>query len=190
MNDQEDKLDELLSMFSSRLSLLSKNGLAILIHLSQAGPIKSEHIPILLSLRHTMELLEGISALIRNQLADPALLLLRGLFESVIQALYILAEDTENRGISFMYFDLLNNIDWHEKLDSSSQKGKEFRAWMTKDVYLKSIKFNRPLDFDTTLSALFSQKNISEYSKVHAEYEKQKLSGKKSKLPPTLSVAL
>jgi len=94
MNDQEDKLNELLSMFSSRLSLLSKNGLAILIHLSQAGPIKSEHIPILLSLRHTMELLEGVSALIRNQLADPALLLLRGLFESVIQALFILAEDT------------------------------------------------------------------------------------------------
>ena len=180
MNDQEDdKLNKLLSMFSSRLSLLSNTGLAILDHLSQAETIKSEHIPIILSLRHTMELLEGISVLIRNQLADPALLLLRGMFESVVQTLFILAEDTENRGIAFLYFDLLNNIDLYEKLDPSSQKGKEFKAWMTKDVYLKSAKFDKPPDLDTSLSTLISQKTISEFSKVNAEYEKHKLNGKK-----------
>lgn len=182
MNDQKDyKLDKLLSMFSSKLSLLSNNGLVILNHLGQAGPIKSEHIPIVHSLRHTTELLEGISVLIRNQLADPALLLLRGMFESVIQTLFILAEDTENRGISFMYFDLLNNIGWHEKLDPSSQKGKEYIAWMRKDIYLNSTKFDKPPDFDASLSDLISQKNITLYSKVHTEYEKQKLSGKKVK---------
>jgi hypothetical protein len=182
MNDQEDdKLNKLLIMFSSKLSLLSNNGLALLKHLSQTGPIKSEYIPIVLSLRHAMELLEGISALIRNQLADPALLLLRGLFESVVQTLFILAKDTENRAMSFMYFDLLNNIDWHEKLEPTSQKGKELAAWITKDIYLNSTKFNKPPDFDASLSALISQKTISDYSKVHCEYEKHKSSGKKVK---------
>jgi hypothetical protein len=182
MNDQkDDSLDKLLSILSSRLSLLSNYGLAILKNLGQAGPMESEHIPVVLSLRHTMELLEGISILIRNQLADPALLLLRGMFESVIQTLFILAKNTKNRGLSFLYFDLLNNIGWHEKLDPSSQKGKEFMAWMKKDTYLNSIKFSKPPDFDVRLSTLISQKNIPEYSKVHAEYEKQKLSGKKVK---------
>lgn len=182
MNNQEDdKLYKLLNMFSSKLSLFSNYGFEILKHIGQTGPIKTEHIPIVLSLRHTVELLEGISALTRNQLADPALLLLRGLFESVIQALFILAKDTKKRGISFMYFDLLNNIDWYEKLNPSSQKGKEFIAWMKKDIYLNPNNFSKPPDFDMKLSDLNSQKNIPEYLEIHEEYEKQKLSGKRVK---------
>lgn len=182
MNDQgNDKLYKLLNMFSTKLSLFGNFGFEILKHIGQKDSIKTEYIPIVLSLRHTVELLEGISVLMKNQLADPALLLLRGLFESVIQALFILAQDTEKRGLSFMHFDLLNNIDWHEKLDPSSQKGKEFIAWMKKDLYLNSTNFNKPPDFEAKLSNLIEQKNIPEYSEIHAEYEKQKSSGKRVK---------
>ena len=182
MNNQGNKdLDNLLSMFSSKLSLLSNYGLELLKQITQVVPLKTEYIPIVLSLRHTMELLEGISALIKNQLADPSLLLLRGMFESIIQTSYILDKDTEKRGVTFMYFDLLNNIDWHEKIDASSQKGKAFLSSMKNDIYTGSMEFNKPADFDANLAFLKKNRKLPHYSEVHEEYEKRKLSGKKVK---------
>lgn len=183
MNDKKnDELEILLSMFSSKLSILSNYGIDLLKYIAQNEKAnKFGHTPIVLSLRHTMELLEGISILIKYQLADPSLLLLRGMFESVIQTLYILAKDMEQRGLTFMYYDLLSNIDWYDKLDNSTQKGKAFLSLMEKDIFLRSTKFNKPENFDEKRSSLKNIRKMTEYSKIHREYEKQNLGGKKVK---------
>ncbi|MFH1288981.1 MAG: DUF5677 domain-containing protein [bacterium] len=179
--NENNKLDDLLNNFSSKLSILNQYGISLLSYIGQKGPLKTEYVPVVCSLRHTMELLEGIAVLIRNQLADPSMLLLRGVFESVIQTLFILDKDVEIRGRSFMYYDLLNQIDWIEKMDSSSQKGKELQAWIQKDIYLNGTNFSKPTDTDKHLSDLINQKGILDYAVIHAEYENQKANGRKIK---------
>jgi len=178
-NQNNEKLNKLLDMFSSKLTLLSNYGLELMKQLAQTGPLKTEHIPIVLSLRHSMELLEGISILIKNNLADPSLFLLRGIFESVIQTSYILDKDTCKRGTAFMYYDLLNNIEWHENIDVTTQKGRSFLSLLEKDIYTRSMKLNKPEDYNEKLASLKKQRKNSTYSEVHAEYEKQKLHGKR-----------
>jgi len=178
---EEAKLEALLGMFSGKISTLSKFGLNLLVEVSEGKSLKTEHIPVVMSLRHSMELLEGIGTLLRENLADPAMLLLRGLMESVLQVVFILEKETEQRGKAFMYFDVLNRIANAEKIDKTTDRGKEFAGWIAKDKNLKNTVFTMPANLQVELDELRGQKLISDFKQVHKEYENKKSQGIKIK---------
>jgi hypothetical protein len=118
---------------------------------------------------------------LKGNLADPAMLLLRGLMESTLQVLYILEKETDQRGKAFMYFDALNRLAQSEKLDEATARGKEFASWIAKDKYLKNTVFNVPPTLQREIVELKAQLLISDYAQVHKEYEKESSRGKKIK---------
>jgi hypothetical protein len=180
-NSEEIKLKALLNHFHSKLEQLNQYGMEFITKISKLGSLNTEDVPIILSIRHEMELIDAIGVLIKNNLADPCLLLVRGLFESILQVMYILDNDSEKRGKAFMYFDLLKNIEWHEKLDKSTNKSKEFFAKIEKDKLLRKTVLNTPPDLDKRISLLRGQCKQSSFIETHREYEKQREKGKNIK---------
>ena len=59
-------------------------------------------VPPMLFLRSQIEIIESISILIKDSLADPCNALLRSIIETTLYLEYLLQEDTERRSLSFI----------------------------------------------------------------------------------------
>jgi hypothetical protein len=177
-NPDEAKYLLLLNQFRSCLDNLNQYGLQLIKKYTENTSIKTGDIPIYMSLRHQMEIIDAIGVLISKGLADPCLTLLRSLFESFLQVEYILENDSEQRGRSFIYFEKLKEIEWFEKLDISTHKGKDFIAKINNDKILTRDGFQKPPGSDQILSDLRAQLKTSEFLKIHTEFEKQRKSQK------------
>jgi hypothetical protein len=99
--------------------------------------------PPLMLLNHAVEEADAISILLRRGSVDPCGPLLRSQIEATISAFYILKEDTERRGLAYRYGILQNKLINLERLDPTTNKGKEALRRLSSDKTLGNLP---PLD--------------------------------------------
>jgi hypothetical protein len=85
--------------------------------------------------RNMIEFTDGIEVLISNSCQEPAIIILRSIFESYMGLLYILQDKTHyaQRSLSWLIFDIHKRIDEYNRLDPTTTKGKEFKAGLEKE---------------------------------------------------------
>jgi len=141
------------------------------------------HDAVLISnLRHFIEQIDACSVLIKKSISEPCHILLRASFESFLIGSYILQADQEQRGKAFHYFQFLEQIKLLDKLDNTTEMGKQHAAIIGKDDHIHSMPITSPSDAPTIKSNIMERINFSTYASIHAEYTAQKAAKPKTKM--------
>lgn len=140
-----------------------------------------ENMPITLSFRHILELLDSISINIRHSSVDPCKLLLRGALESFFGLAYILEADTERRGMAFMATYVNQRLKTYNNLDPSTDQGKEFCKMLKKDRIAANMVISiPPALIKSLITNLETWREKPKYKEANAEYQRLKKTGVKT----------
>lgn len=132
--------------------------------------------PLLLG-RHVVEMLDGMSVMVRRSSIDPCDLLLRSQFEALCGLLYMAEKDTLRRARQYEVCVNHARIAMHEKIDATTQSGKQFLAEWARDELLKTIPY-KPYDSKPNVTRLTDQLSEPKYAEVEAEWQRMKLEQK------------
>lgn len=92
----------------------------------------------LLFFRNILSTADGISILIKNSSIETSKPLFRVLMESVFSLEYILQEDSKNRALAYLVWDAHKTIKFIEKIDFSTETGKQLKSDFAKDKFAKN----------------------------------------------------
>ena len=134
------------------------------------------------NLRHFIEQIDACSVLIRKAVSEPCHILLRASFESFLIGSYILQTDQERRGKAFQYFQFLEQIKLLDKLDNTTEVGKQHAAVIGKDDHIRSMPITPPSNAATIRADIMARINTSTYASIHSEYASLKAAKPKMKL--------
>lgn len=93
-----------------------------------------DRLTVALFLRHELELLDGISSLLKTGCDEPIRLLLRGAFEAHLGMLYIAEADSLQRALCYRVADLHRLITLAKRLDPSTPEGKQAQKAIDSDT--------------------------------------------------------
>src|SRR5690348_1216563 len=136
----EDKeLEKVLNAFSRGLDQVVDFGSNLVKWDVETARGQDDNLPITLSLRHYLELIDGASILIKKASVDPAKLLLRGALETYFGLEYIFEKDTQQRCMSFLVWHAHKKLKTYKRLDGSTQQGKQLEQAIKKDELLSDF---------------------------------------------------
>lgn len=174
-NEIDPYLKSLLYDYSSLLTEIVNYGSHILQwDIIEPRDGKDNNIPSLY-LRNALELLDGISQLIKVSSIDPAKHLARSLFENNLNLMYLIEKDERLRVDSFLVWKIKNEINTYKKLISEHDASKEFKTKLSKDPL--NINLEQFMDREETkefLKAKIDLLKTERYRDIALEYEKTK----------------
>jgi hypothetical protein len=86
-----------------------------------------EVVPIVVSFKHLLDMLDAISVLIRNSIVEPAKIHLRSSLESAMTIEWILQYDSDRRAMAFMVWNLHKELKFIQKIDEQTPHGRQFK---------------------------------------------------------------
>ena len=92
-----------------------------------SGVQGNEHGPIFLSFRHILEMLDSISVLVKKSCFEPSNILLRSIFEAILNIEYLLKDNFAEKAIDFLF------MYQHDRL----RHNKKMLAYLKSDKYSK-----------------------------------------------------
>ena len=135
-------------------------------------------IPITLSLRHILELLDCVSINLRHSCVDPCKLLLRGVLESFFAIAYIVESDTSRRAMAFMAAYAHQRIRTYKRFDVSTEQGRDFLNLLKQDRLASHMAISLPPSVVQSATAnMESLLEEPEYKDAIAEYLRRKRAG-------------
>lgn len=144
--------------------------------------VADEHLPLLISYLHVIEMTDGIEVLVSQSCPIPAIPLLRSSFEALLTIDYILEADYRRRAFAWLVCYVRERLSQYEMLDPSHQKGKEFLSTFAADEvskYMKLPPFNNLAQAIQNLQSLLT--NNPDYQVADCEY--QSLKSKRKRKP-------
>jgi hypothetical protein len=132
----------------------------------------------LLFFRNILSTADGISILIKNSSIETAKPLFRVLMENAFSLEYLLQENTKNRALSYLVWDAHKTIKFIEKLDFTTESGKQLKSDFAKDKFAKDTVFTddpRYLEQKRNAEELLK---LPDYIPVEAEYQRSHLKKK------------
>jgi hypothetical protein len=133
-----------------------------------------EHLPMLASYLHVIEMTDGIEVLISQCCPIPAIPLLRSSFEALLTIDYIVETDYQQRAFAWLVYYVHERLKQYEMLDPSHPRGKEFLTTLAADKmseYMKLSPFPKLAQAIQNLKSLLSYPN---YQIANSEYENLK----------------
>jgi hypothetical protein len=106
-------IERVLASLSALIEETVNFGTHVLNWCSNSAVSGNEHAPLILSFRHILELLDAISVLLKKSCFEPCKLLLRSIFETLLNMEYLLKEDFVQRGKDFLFW---NRIQYRKSL--------------------------------------------------------------------------
>jgi hypothetical protein len=140
-----------------------------------------EHLPIVQTYRHIVELTDSTSLLIRESCVEPCKILLRAVFESLLNVEYILQSDTEVRGKDFIIFSRHHRLRILQRANPADDMYKEFMALKEKDNLLSPMRIPGIPDIAERIDAYCRIFAVPSYAESEKEYKRLK---KKNKHAP------
>ncbi|CAC9974440.1 DUF5677 domain-containing protein [Flavobacterium panici] len=131
----------------------------------------------LLFFRNILSTADGISILIKNSSIEASKPLYRVLMENVFALEYLLQENTKSRALAYFVWDAHKTLKFIEKIDFSTETGKQLKSDFAKDRFAKNTVFTDSAKY------LDQKKNAEELLKlpdyIDIELEFQKTHAKK-----------
>ena len=181
-NFDNPELEKLLVKFSETIGEIVDLGAQILYWDANRKVGDDTDIPILLTLRNFLELLDTISILIKSSSIDPCKIILRSLLETSMGIEYLLEKDTENRSMAFLVWHAKNELKFYRKLKPGLQQHKEFQNSISKDKIIGNYKLPNIPILDHAINNLENLLENASYKKAVDEYDN--LRSKNEKNPP------
>ncbi|MHA6246507.1 DUF5677 domain-containing protein [Pontibacter sp. CAU 1760] len=139
-----------------------------------------EQIPIILSLRHFLELIDSISILVKSFSVDPCKLILRGALETYFGIEYMLEQNTNDRCMAFMVWHTHKNLKSYKSLDSRNEQVKQLQQKLNSDKAINGFKIPENLKLNYAIQNLESLLKKPSYLNANKEYERLKSKGEKN----------
>lgn len=174
------KLLKLLENLSKAIDEFVNFGTHILKWLTEEQKGGDELLPLIMLLRHYIEIVDSISNLVKVSSIDPCKILLRAALETSFNINYLLESNTHNRAMAFLVWHSHKMINTYKKLDFESEEGKKLQKAMDFD---KSLSYSTPDDsiIKSTINSYQSLLSKPEYALAEESY--QSLLRKKEKNP-------
>lgn len=169
----EDKeLDNILSTFSQGLDKVVDFGSNLVKWDMETARGHEENLPIILSLRHFLDLIDGTSILISKSSPDPAKLLLRGALEVYFGIEYLFEKDTQQRCMAFLVWHTHKKLKHYRRLDSKTQQGKQLEQAIRKDPFLADFSLPEIPGLIDAIGNLESLLALPLYEQAEGEYQR------------------
>lgn len=169
--DEQPEIEKLLSDFSSLIEEAVNFGTHILKwEVELIG--SDENVPIGLTLRHILDLLDSVSVLVRNSCADPCKLILRGALEAQLGLEFILQNDTKKRSLAFLVCNYHNDLKLLLKVKPGEQGYDQLLSKMEADRSIpKGIKLPKFPNLENNIDNLKSLLAMPHYIQAEKEYQ-------------------
>jgi hypothetical protein len=134
---------------------------------------------------HNIELIDGIQVLLSASCVAPTTLLLRSIFEGLLALEYILEKDEfyRQRSLSWLYCYGKSRLDYYERLDPSTQRGKDFYEAKANDSIAKDLDLSDLIPISKHLREnMMSVINGDQMIPIDFEYQRTKKSKKRGGL--------
>jgi hypothetical protein len=139
-----------------------------------AKGVADEHLPVLFSYYHTIEMTDGIEVLISQSCPIPAIPLLRSSFEAMLTIDYILEKDYRKRAFAWLVCYIRDRLHKYKMLDISTQEGKEFQIVFNNDLVRKEIELPPLPKLGNNIRNLESLLEKPDYQFADVEYSRMK----------------
>lgn len=136
-----------------------------------------ENVPIFMSYRHILELLDAISILMRQSCIDPCKVLLRAVFESTLSIEYILENNTIQRGMDFMVCYYHNELKHYRRWDPDDPMYAEFQSKLRSDKILGNWDSSEIPDVKDEIDKRNRILELPRYRESEAEYQNLRRQG-------------
>ncbi len=166
------ELEKLLAEFSDGLDSVVDFGSNIFKWDLDKNRSGDENIPITLSLRHFIELIDAMSILIRKASVDPATLLLRGSLEVYFGLEYLFEADTHRRSMAFMVCYFHKKLKFFEKFDSNKTQSQQFKASIRNDRLQPDFSTFQNTKFEIEKNNWESLLQYPIYQSTEVEYQR------------------
>lgn len=129
------------------------------------------HGSILLLFRHVLEMIDGVSVLVRHSCIDPCQALLRSAMEAELGIEYILEDDTVRRALAYQVAHIHKRIAEHTRNDSNTEAGREFQKVFQEDKIFSAVKLP-PNPSRHAIDRLAKVLATPEYTEVDLEWDR------------------
>jgi hypothetical protein len=141
---------------------------------------KDDTLPILMLLRHQIDILDSLSILAKCGSGDTAKILGRALLENVLYMEYLLEKDHSIRAYAFLTEDTLTQIHLAKRSDYDSSQGKEMSALFKKEL---GSEISDTVDKETIWNFINSKIELLESETFKLCYEESQNLRKKTNKP-------
>lgn len=143
-----------------------------------SGGEEDEHVPVLTSYLHILEMTDGIEVLISQSCANPAIPLVRSSFEAMLAMEYILGGNYRQRAFAWMVGYANDRLRFYESVDPNTPRGKRFAAILSKDKVMKQLNLPPAADPSGAADNMRQLLAKRQYQPAAAEYQARKKKGK------------
>lgn len=140
-------------------------------HEAAAKSNEQYHVTILLLVRHVIESLDGVSILVFKGGSHPCQPLLRSALEAVLGILYILEGDTKRRALAYQVAHAHKRIKFHEKLDPTTDAGKDLRDLLKDDPCLEVFNKLPRVDYPKLIQNLKGMLAAPDFQPIEQEWQ-------------------
>ncbi|MGA2587182.1 MAG: DUF5677 domain-containing protein [Candidatus Aminicenantales bacterium] len=133
-----------------------------------------ENVPAFLMYRNIFELIDSISVLIRNSCIEPCNILLRSLFESLLNINYLFEKDLKSRGMDFLVWKRHKKILSYRRFDPKDDLYIQYEKKKAKDKILKYMPSGVIPDIEERIEKLKKLFELPSYKESSDEYERIK----------------
>ena len=131
-----------------------------------------EDLAILVLYRHIIELTDGIEVLVSESSPVPAIPLVRSSFEALLAMEYILenGQEYERRSLSWLVGYVHKRLDLYDRLDPSTQKGREFKKDFDNDKTISNVQLPPIVDVQKAKANLQNMLSKPHIQPIEAEF--------------------
>lgn len=121
-----DNVQAVLDQLADSLDNVVNFGTHVIAWFTECAPQgKDESIPVMMLLRHMLELVDATSVLVRSSAVEPATVLLRSMFETKVYLAWLLKEDTRRRSLGYWACYVRKQIKADARMDPRMQQAKQ-----------------------------------------------------------------
>jgi hypothetical protein len=137
-----------------------------------------ENIPIPMLFRQSIELLDAMTILFKQQSIEPCKLFLRSVFENYLSIIYLTDKDSIKRARCFLFYYYKKGLNENKRYDHSIESGREFIKKLKKDKKVGDKFLRKTPEFQKLLNEKIENLNTlidqPEFEKIKNEYEQLK----------------
>jgi hypothetical protein len=171
-SEEQPDIEKLLIDFSSLIEESVNFGTHILKWELNEAIGGDENVPVGLTIRHILDLLDSVSVLVRNSCADPCKLILRGALEAQLGLEFILQNDTKKRSLAFLVCNYHNDLKLLLKVKPGEQGYDQLLSKMKADRSIpKGIKLPQFPNLENNIDNLKSLLAMPHYIQAEKEYQ-------------------
>lgn len=178
----EPEVEELMNKLNIIISKFVDFGSNILKWDTEVERPEAYNLPIIMSYRHFLELVDAISILVTHSSVDPCKPLLRSILETYFSLAYMLETNVANRGMSFLVWHIHKQIKAHMRNDSTSEMGKQLRRKLSSDKLTGNLILPDDPQSSAKIAALEATLQEPAYQQAEQEYQRLRLSNERN--PP------